>query len=132
MSRFEQNLTALPAFERNSKVLGAVYRGRGLQKFSESDRIEAKNGQTEKRRAAIRAAGTHAGRPPQPYRRRTAIFTPPHIAAALPQKEKTMAKTTMGEFLAILISAGAVAAAIVIYCRRRKKYLAEHPREEKR
>ena len=33
---------------------------------------------------------------------------------------------------AILISAGAVAAAIVIYCRRRKKYLAEHPREEKR
>ena len=43
-----------------------------------------------------------------------------------------MAKTTMGEFLAILISAGAVAAAIVIYCRRRKKYLAEHPREEKR
>lgn len=33
---------------------------------------------------------------------------------------------------AIFISAGAVAAAIVIYCRRRKKYLAEHPREEKR
>ena len=33
---------------------------------------------------------------------------------------------------AILISAGAFAAAIVIYCRRRKKYLAEHPREEKR
>lgn len=33
---------------------------------------------------------------------------------------------------AIFISAGAFAAAIVIYCRRRKKYLAEHPREEKR
>ena len=33
---------------------------------------------------------------------------------------------------ALVISAGAVAAAIVIYCRRRKKYLAEHPREEKR
>lgn len=33
---------------------------------------------------------------------------------------------------ALVISAGAFAAAIVIYCRRRKKYLAEHPREEKR
>ncbi len=33
---------------------------------------------------------------------------------------------------ALIISAGAFAAAIVIYCRRRKKYLAEHPREEKR
>lgn len=33
---------------------------------------------------------------------------------------------------AIFISAGAFAAAIVIYCRRRKKYLAEHPRDEKR
>ena len=33
---------------------------------------------------------------------------------------------------ALVISAGAFAAAIVIYCKRRKKYLAEHPREEKR
>ena len=33
---------------------------------------------------------------------------------------------------ALVISAGAFAAAIVIYCRRRKKYLAEHPQEEKR
>ena len=33
---------------------------------------------------------------------------------------------------ALVISAGAFAAAIVIYCRRRKKYLAEHPRDAKR
>lgn len=33
---------------------------------------------------------------------------------------------------ALVISAGAFAAAIVIYCRRRKKYLAEHQRDEKR
>ena len=33
---------------------------------------------------------------------------------------------------AIFISAGAVAAAIVIYCKRRKKYLAEKPRDAKR
>ena len=33
---------------------------------------------------------------------------------------------------ALVISAGAVAAAIVIYCKRRKKYLAEHPRDAKR
>ena len=32
---------------------------------------------------------------------------------------------------AILISAGAFAAATVVYCKRRKKYLAEHPRNEK-
>ena len=33
---------------------------------------------------------------------------------------------------ALVISAGAGAAAIVIYCKRRKKYLAEHPRDAKR